>query len=37
MKDVHTVRESIALEDMVKSTELLLEIVQLHAKKAMHA
>lgn len=37
MKDMHTVRESIALEDMVKSAELLLEIVQLHAKKAMHA
>lgn len=37
MKDVHTVRESIALEDMVKATELLLEIIQLHAKKAMHA
>ncbi|MBW1742090.1 MAG: M20/M25/M40 family metallo-hydrolase [Deltaproteobacteria bacterium] len=37
MKDMHTVRESIALEDMVKSAELLLEIVQLHAKKAVHA
>jgi tripeptide aminopeptidase len=36
MKDMHTVRESIALEDMVKSAELLLEIIQLHAKKAMH-
>jgi tripeptide aminopeptidase len=34
MKDMHTVRESIALEDMVKSAELLLEIVQLHAKQA---
>jgi tripeptide aminopeptidase len=37
MKDMHTVRESIALEDMVKSAELLLEIVQLHAKKTIHA
>ena len=37
MKDMHTVRESIALKDMVKSAELLLEIVQLHAKKATHA
>jgi tripeptide aminopeptidase len=33
MKDVHTVRETIQLEDMVKSVQLLLEIVQLHAKK----
>jgi tripeptide aminopeptidase len=37
MKDMHTVRESIALEDMVRSAELLLEIVQLHAKKSVHA
>lgn len=36
MKDMHTVRESIALEDMVKSAELLLEIIQLHAKKSVH-
>jgi tripeptide aminopeptidase len=33
MKDMHTVRESIQLEDMVKSAELLLEIIQLHAEK----
>jgi tripeptide aminopeptidase len=33
MKDMHTVRESIQLDDMVKSAELLLEIIQLHAKK----
>jgi tripeptide aminopeptidase len=32
MKDMHTVRESIRLDDMVKAAELLLEIVQLHAK-----
>ena len=34
MKDMHTVRESIRLDDMVKSVELLLEIIQLHAKRA---
>jgi tripeptide aminopeptidase len=33
MKDMHTVRESIRLDDMVKSVELLLEILQLHAKR----
>ena len=33
MKDMHTVRESIRLDDMVKAVELLLEIIQLHAKK----
>jgi tripeptide aminopeptidase len=37
MKDMHTVRESIALEDMVRLAELLLEIIQLHAKKSTHA
>ena len=35
MKDMHTVRESIRLDDMIKSVELLLEIIQLHAKKAV--
>jgi tripeptide aminopeptidase len=34
MKDMHTVRESIGLEDMVRLAELLLEIIQLHAKKS---
>ncbi|UCG79987.1 MAG: M20/M25/M40 family metallo-hydrolase [Desulfobacterales bacterium] len=34
MKDMHTVRESIRLDDMVKSVELLLEIIQLYAKTA---
>jgi len=29
MKDVHTVGESVALDDMVKSVELLLEIIRL--------
>ena len=33
MKDMHTVRESIRLDDMVKSVELLLEIIQLHVKR----
>lgn len=31
MRDMHTVRESIRLSDMVKSAELILEIIQLHA------
>lgn len=35
MKDMHTVRESIRLDDMIKSIELLLEIIQLHAKRAV--
>lgn len=33
MKDMHTVRESIRLDDMIKSVELLLEIIQVHAKR----
>jgi len=32
MRDIHTVRESIRLDDMVKTAELLLEIIDLHAK-----
>ena len=35
MKDMHTVRESIRLDDMVKSVELLLEIIRLHSQKKM--
>jgi tripeptide aminopeptidase len=35
MKDMHTVRESIRLDDMVKAVELLIEIIQLHAKKGI--
>ncbi|MBW2646015.1 MAG: M20/M25/M40 family metallo-hydrolase [Deltaproteobacteria bacterium] len=31
MRDMHTVRESVRLSDMVQSAELILEIVQLHA------
>jgi tripeptide aminopeptidase len=34
MTDMHSLRESILLDDMVKSAELVLEIVQLHAKEA---
>jgi tripeptide aminopeptidase len=37
MKDMHTVRESIRLDDMVKAVELLIEIIQLHAKKGRHS
>jgi len=32
MKDIHTVRENIALEDMVEATELLVEIVKCASK-----
>ena len=31
MRDMHTVRESVGLDDMVRTTELLLEIIKLHA------
>jgi tripeptide aminopeptidase len=31
MKDVHTVGESVAVEDMVRSVELLIEIIQFQA------
>jgi tripeptide aminopeptidase len=31
MKDVHTVGESVAVEDMVRSVELLIEIIRLQA------
>ena len=34
MADMHTVRESIALTDMIDMTELLVEIVRLHACRA---
>ncbi len=30
MRDMHTVRESVKVDDMVKSGELLLEIIRLH-------
>jgi len=30
MRDMHTVRESVGLDDMVRTTELLLEIIRVH-------
>jgi tripeptide aminopeptidase len=33
MREMHTTQESVSLEDMVKTAELLLEIIQLHARK----
>jgi len=32
MHDMHTVRESIRLDDMVKTVELLLEIIRVHSR-----
>ena len=32
MRDMHSVHESVRLDDMVATTELLLEIVRLHAQ-----
>jgi tripeptide aminopeptidase len=32
MHDMHTVRESVKLDDMVRTTELLLEIIRLHSQ-----
>jgi tripeptide aminopeptidase len=34
MNDMHSLRESILLDDMVKSAELVLEIIQLHSKES---
>ena len=34
MREVHTHRENILLEDMVKATELVLEIIRVHAEGA---
>jgi tripeptide aminopeptidase len=31
MRDMHTVRESVKLDDMVRTVELLLEIIRLHS------
>jgi tripeptide aminopeptidase len=33
MRDMHTVRESVRLADMVRTTELLLEIIRLHTSQ----
>jgi tripeptide aminopeptidase len=32
MRDMHTVRESVLLDEMVRTTELLLEIIRVHAE-----
>lgn len=32
MREVHTVREHVRLDDMVRAAELLLEIIQVHAR-----
>ncbi len=32
MRDMHTVRESVKLDDMVRTVELLLEIIRLHSQ-----
>jgi tripeptide aminopeptidase len=32
MRDMHTVRESVKLDDMARTTELLLEIIRLHSQ-----
>jgi len=34
MRDMHTVRESVKLDDMVRTAELLLEIIRLHSQVA---
>ena len=36
MKDMHTVRESVSLADMVQTAELCLEIIRLHSKNSDH-
>ncbi|MEJ2095813.1 MAG: M20/M25/M40 family metallo-hydrolase [Deltaproteobacteria bacterium] len=33
MREMHTTQESVALEDMVKTAELLIEIIQRHARE----
>jgi tripeptide aminopeptidase len=37
MHDIHTVRESIRLDDMVKTAELLLEIIKLYSRGELKA
>ena len=37
MTDVHTLKESIALKDMINSAELILEILQIHASGELSA
>jgi hypothetical protein len=33
MRDMHTVRESVGLDDMVRAARLLLEIIRLHTSQ----
>jgi tripeptide aminopeptidase len=35
MREVHTVREFVRLEDMVRAVQLLVEIIRLHAESAI--
>lgn len=34
MRDMHTVRENVRLDDMIRATELLLEIIKVHSRKS---
>ncbi|MBW2181158.1 MAG: M20/M25/M40 family metallo-hydrolase [Deltaproteobacteria bacterium] len=34
MRDMHTVRESIRLDDMVKTVELIIEVIRVHTAKS---
>jgi len=36
MKDMHSMQESVRLDDMVKTTELLLEIIRLHTTQTLN-
>jgi len=33
MRDMHTVRESVSLDDMVRTSELMLEIIKIHSQR----
>jgi di/tripeptidase len=35
MLDMHTKQESVRLEDMIRSAELLIEIVRIHAENQL--
>jgi tripeptide aminopeptidase len=36
MRDMHTVRESVGVDDMVKTGDLMLEIIRLHTQNPIH-
>jgi len=36
MRDMHTVRESVDVDDMVKTGDLMLEIIRLHTQNPIH-